>query len=212
LSQLSRVNLTCPTFHNPADYIAEIASGEHDNESIAKLAAYRSQLEQSKPLELSTSSRKLAEISQNYKLPAILHTLLLIKRSFKLIPREPYLSWLRLFAHVMTALFLSFIFGSYVGTVAGCPPQVQDLYTNKASDLFKTFEYESKKVTENVGSIFYNVLFLMFAGLMPIILVFPSEVNVFIKQQTNGWYSPFTYFISKIISDIPILVTGMSTV
>ncbi|CAG2117764.1 unnamed protein product, partial [Medioppia subpectinata] len=205
---LSVVNLSVPEFHNPADYIAEIASGEHGEDSITRLATHRKEslINGSQTPAATESSHKLSEMSQKYKFPLILHTFLLIGRSLRLVVREPHLSWIRLGASVSTGFFLSFVFAhSDLGRVAGCPPRMEGLYTTRPTDLFKNAEYEHKRIEENLGSIFFSAVFLLYSGILPTLMTFPKEFNCLIKHYTNGWYSVFTYYLSKIIVDLPLI-------
>ncbi|CAG2174673.1 unnamed protein product, partial [Oppiella nova] len=187
VQHLSVVSLSVPEFHNPADYIAEIASGEHGEDCIIRLAT----------------------MSQKYKFPLILHTILLIQRASRLLVREPHLSWIRLITSTVVGILLSFVFAHPdLGKVAGCPPRMEGLYSDNPTDLFKNAVYEQKRIDENLGSIFFNVVFLQYSGLLPMIMTFPREFNCLIKHYTNGWYSTFTYYISKIITDLPVIFTA----
>ena len=154
------------------------------------------------------TSKKLLEMSQNYKRQHIYHIFILSLRSFKLILREPHLSWIRIGVSLVVGLFIGLLFGEELGQVGGCQPRKEVLYSAKPTDLHKDFEFEHRAIEENLGSIFFNTVFLMFGGMMPMIMVFPNEFNVLIKHYTNGWYSTFTYYLSKFITDLPINALG----
>ena len=53
ISYLARYNLTCPTYHNPADFVVEIASADYGEEITTQLVELQRTLHQS---EYSTSS------------------------------------------------------------------------------------------------------------------------------------------------------------
>ncbi|XP_054157253.1 ATP-binding cassette sub-family G member 1-like [Oppia nitens] len=209
---MSYVNLTVPLYHNPADYIVEIASGEHGEESITRLATYR---KESLNREINidnnvdgqtVSSHKLSKMSQKYKFPILLHTYLLTKRSFLLLIREPHLSWIRFSMAISSSLLLSLIFSSDVDSAEGCPPRKEKLYSDNPTNIYTNYETQQKLIESNVGSLFFNTVYLLYNGVLPMLMTFTNEFNCLTKHYTNGWYSTVTYFISKLITDIPVIM------
>lgn len=145
LQQLANVGLHCPQFHNPADYIAEVASGEYGPEGIKKLAAQKKRADEQVPaLQDNHASFTLASLSQSYSYPTLLHTWLLFSRSLITILRDPMLTSLRFVSHLITAIFIGLLYGDTIGKPAGCPPQ-----TNPLNDLenFATFRENYEKET-----------------------------------------------------------------
>ena len=105
LDHLNSVDLHCPQFHNPADYIAEVASGEHGTEAVDRLI----EVKQRQDAALDTqkgSSRSLAQYSSMQSYPWLLHIWILMQRTTLHILRDPMLNTLRLLSHLLTALFI----------------------------------------------------------------------------------------------------------
>ena len=56
------------------------------------------------------------------------------------------------------------------------------------------------------GFFFFIVLDVLFQGLVPLALVFPTERAVFLKEENSKMYGVVSYFISRNIVDIPFLL------
>lgn len=63
---------------------------------------------------------------------------------------------------------------------------------------------DASKILTNVSCIFFIVLFIFFGNAMPAIFLASSDTQVFLREYLNSWYSLKSYYISKIISDLPL--------
>ncbi|KAL9965452.1 hypothetical protein ACROYT_G029254 [Oculina patagonica] len=200
LPYLAGEGLVCPKYHNPADYIIEVASGEYGENVIPSLVkAWKAREEvmtQKKSLTSSTScsydSRNmvvsiLPNCNVKTSTDSIIHAasqttqfMVLFKRAAQSIFRD------RVFTH------LRFVSIASVGLLIGL--------------LYHGIGNDGNKVFNNTGCLFFSLLFLMFTSLMPTVLTFPMEKLVFIREHLNNWYSLKSYYLAKTMADVPFQI------
>lgn len=139
-------------------------------------------------------------------LPLVAHTWILLKRSLLVTWREPMLASLSLFQHVFVGIVMGIIFSTSSGGLDGCyKPQ----HTNPAHftmETLKDFQREEIYTQQNVGFLFFALIFLFLASMMATVLTFPLEMGVFIKERTNRWYSCASYYLARTMADTPYRV------
>lgn len=139
--------------------------------------------------------------------PKFLHTWLLFWRNIRTIIRDPVLSVTRLIGHVAIGLLLVVMFGDKVGKPAGCPPVVNPMMNLETFPEFRQdLADDTLLLFANCGSVFFTAVFILFAAMMPTVMTFPLDMQVFKKEKLNGWYGPGPYYIAKTLADLPFQV------
>lgn len=199
----------CPTYHNPADYVTEVASGDYGEDSLQKLVAEQRARSLEHDTNNSASSADSGAISvikskqRRHTFPVFLHTWLLLSRTFLTILREPFLTSLRLILHIIVGITVAALYGVDIGKEAGCikVPDIRNFNQARIEQM-----KQESLISENVAFLFFSMLFILFSSMMPTALTFPVEMSVFLRERTNGWYSAGSYFVAKTLADAPFQV------
>lgn len=198
---LATLGLNCPSYHNPADFLIEVAVGEYPADlNTLSLAASRSarsisqkptivvaKNEHGIPLQVlqsvpQQSATDIIEFSACQPKPAPLwaQAYYLYSRNFLIVRRSySHLAW-RLFIHIM----ISLVFGCIYHDVG-----------DSATSVFANYIY-----------VYGTCLFLHYTGQMAVTLSFPLEYKVLTREHFNRWYSLAPYWLSVLLVEIPFQV------
>ncbi|EAA45250.4 ATP-binding cassette sub-family G member 4 [Anopheles arabiensis] len=190
---LQSVDMPCPVYHNPADYVIELACGEYGEERIQRMVM---EMGNGECTEWFTDKRKLLkpeQLRQKYPLKKIIeqnedltatsqvHQLqVLIKRGIIKAKRDATLTHLRIGVNIIIAAMLGF--------------------------LFIDAGNEGSRVLDNYNLLFSILMHHMMATMMLTVLTFPTEMGVILKEHFNRWYTLKCYYLSVSIIDLPLSV------
>ncbi|CAK1549454.1 unnamed protein product [Leptosia nina] len=181
---LASMGFNCPMYHNPADYILEIANGEYGkfNELLAARCTRDQKMEKiTLPVEEQAFQIECGKMSVMINQP---HEAYKFGILFKRCLIQQYRDW--------TVTHLKVVLHFCLGILLGL------FYDNSGSDGSKTFS--------NLGFLIISATYLCYTSVMPAVLRFPDELPVLKKENFNNWYSLKTYYAATLVTTIPIQI------
>ena len=189
-SYFAAVGYVCPDKHNPADFVMNLIQTMSPEETEVLAQRWDSTLIR----EEIMASRVTA--SANPPIPAEVHkasvseqTRILLSREIKNTLRNKQVMGMRFGA----AAVMSALFGGVFWQVG------------KASTLESPLA-EQTQILSYIGAITFVCIQAMFANVQPILLSFPKERPIFIREYSGGAYSATVYFLCKTIVELPLLL------
>mmetsp|Transcript_22689 Transcript_22689/g.17103 ORF Transcript_22689/g.17103 Transcript_22689/m.17103 type:complete len:366 (-) Transcript_22689:25-1122(-) len=116
---------------------------------------------------------------------------LLLHRNLLNIWRIPQAFRVKLVAYSLAAVIVIIVF------VGGT-----DIYTYYTSEE----TYNSAAVDNVNGALFYAIIAMGFGAVNNVILLFPEERPIFLREVNNNMYAPSAYFFGKIVSEMPMSI------
>ncbi|XP_055590134.1 ATP-binding cassette sub-family G member 1-like [Uranotaenia lowii] len=181
IPRFSEFGLECPLSHSPADFALEMASSE-SNDRIKQMIE---------------SQRTLATVKDNIFNKITVnntgdHERLSTWSQFALLTKRNFLCTWRDTTQIKVKTAINIMVGLLIGTV------YYDMGGNAAKIISNT-------------SIFHIILHnILFTTIGPAAVVFPLESAAFIREYRSNSYGLFSYFLSKIIVEIPLLLTNIT--
>lgn len=194
-----KLGYECPSLTNPADYFMnmmsieaydELDGGDQDQirknmskveeshrEKINSLADKYQQSEmRCDPDDIHPEARDL-DGSNEYRTNFFLQLWLLFWRNIINILRIPLSSYVKALTYALLAVLSILVFGQ--------------------------MGKDCESIQNRNGVLFFTALNIIMSAVQNVILMFPDERIVFLREQASAMYSPTAYFIAKVLSEIP---------
>ncbi|XP_074101484.1 ATP-binding cassette sub-family G member 1 isoform X1 [Cotesia typhae] len=190
-----QAGFACPFFYNICEFVIEVATGQQngDRELVRKISSnFHSAFNKSVRVDsndeavlpnndLEDKEDEEESSEKQCKISSRINELdVLLWRAAICIRRDNAMTKLRLTVHIVVGLLLGLV--------------------------FRDFGKDASKTPSNIASYFFFILFLFFSTAMPALQMFPIESAVFIREYLNNWYGLCTYYLSKIITDLPLQI------
>ncbi|GBP69634.1 ATP-binding cassette sub-family G member 4 [Eumeta japonica] len=184
---LGSAGFHCPMYHNPADYLLEVANGEYGEvvDVLVKENLKRDWRKKRAPRNVSSNKKDGICCEKNavaMKSPNEFYKFFVLIRRCMI---QQYRDW--------TVTHLKVLLHFLVGIILGL--------------LYKSAGNDGSKVISNIGYLMVSLVYLSYTSLMPAVLRFPQELPVLKKENFNNWYDLKTYYIAVLLTSIPMQVS-----
>lgn len=201
---LEKINLPCPEYHNPADHMIEVASGDfgeytdrlikvgqeptwrsnNNSENTDKVSQINSQATLDKDALVNVAPQD----NENTMKSVILVNPPSEFYRFRILLYKCYIQMYRDWTVTHLKLILHILIATFIGV------------------LYFGFGDNGYKCISNVGYMLVSLVYLSYTSMMPAVLKFPSEIPVLKKERFNNWYQLRTYYAAYLVSSIPVQV------
>ncbi|XP_017775627.1 PREDICTED: ATP-binding cassette sub-family G member 4-like isoform X2 [Nicrophorus vespilloides] len=188
VSYLSRVGLHCPQYHNPADYLLEVANGEYGNftEKLAKFST-ETNFRMLEPSDILVTEKEPCKDEHSKKTTVLIQApsewykfQILFQRCLIQLYRDWTVTQLKIALHAV------------IGVLLGL--------------LFHGFGNNGAKTFSNAGYYAMSAVYLSYTSMIPAVVKFPAEVPIVAKETFNNWYHLKTYYVAVTLAHIPTQV------
>lgn len=211
----NEIGYMCPELSNPCDFFMSMMSKESiefdqeeqeegaiglDNaaievayENLIKFfdESYHKSSLKNNASEIHPDCLPLSSSSVSVQTPFCYQFNLLAKRNFLNIVRLPQTSYVKLITTCVTALFAALLFwqaGAYIAIDEGTRVMYNQAFQNLQ------------------GALFFMTMNVSFNAIQNVILIFPDERPVFLREVNNNMYGVSPYFWAKVFSEMPFAI------
>ncbi|KAL4716387.1 hypothetical protein ACJJTC_006749 [Scirpophaga incertulas] len=201
LPYLEQLNLTCPPYHNPVDFLIEICNEnanalvEHSQNGKCEVWSEYNPIEtddnfvenniKNEEVYLTTlpapkedsTNKILLKMKSTYSNPVWKQFATLTRRSLLSLWRNPSFTVMITGIHCSMALFI------------GC--------------LFHNIGEDAKYVRDSYNMLYFSLMFLMFTAFSSVSIHFPDQIPVVRREHFNRWYTTGAYYTSTLASTLP---------
>ncbi|XP_015178165.1 PREDICTED: ATP-binding cassette sub-family G member 1 isoform X2 [Polistes dominula] len=183
LPHLTSIGINCPPYHNPADFLIEVAIGDYGI-TVDKLTAAADENLWDKgtttrvvPKVIKDSSEDDIITEQQPTTSFLTQCYLLYKRQLISLKRDYTLLMVRLLCHLLIGVIFGYL---YMGS-----------------------GYRANGVLANYVYLYGSLLLIVYTGKMAVTLAFPLEMQILSREHFNRWYKLAPYYISMLLIEIP---------
>ncbi|CAK9803155.1 ATP-binding cassette subfamily G member 4 [Anthophora plagiata] len=192
---LEDIKLPCPMYHNPADYVIELACGEYGEDKLSLLISGSENgknlqwfdnpdaLIDAKSLRAMYPLRSTSNSCGKSSLQAtsMVHQIkILMGRGYVMCKRDTTLTHLRILVNISVGFMLGSVFLK-TGTDGG-------------------------KVLDNYNLLFSILIHHMMTTMMLTVVTFPMQMSILLKEHFNRWYSLKAFYTALTLVDLPISI------
>lgn len=191
VSHLASLGLQCPAYHNPADFLLEVAIGEYGISTDRLISAIDKPYENQKmiagPVKPTLEDNKLEDEINEPPPPAgfLAQCYLLYKRQLVSLKRDYFLLVVRLLCHLLIGIIFGYL---YMGS-----------------------GYRANGVLANYVYLYGSLLLIVYTGKMAVTLAFPLEMQILTREHFNRWYGLAPYYISILLIEVPFQAACAAT-
>eukprot|EP00013_Stygamoeba_regulata_P015839 CAMPEP_0177682438 /NCGR_PEP_ID=MMETSP0447-20121125/31260_1 /TAXON_ID=0 /ORGANISM="Stygamoeba regulata, Strain BSH-02190019" /LENGTH=612 /DNA_ID=CAMNT_0019191943 /DNA_START=145 /DNA_END=1980 /DNA_ORIENTATION=+ len=183
LGYFEQQGFPCPTFSNPADHFIDMVTASpttgqsEENVELLKDAYSGSPMHSAELERLVPEDRDSPLPHRSMVTSGLFQTLLLTKRSFLDIVRNPLALKVKLIQTIFTALLLGLV--------------------------FLRLNFSQEAVQSRVGVLSFFVISAVFQTVFGVASTFPIEKQYFDRDREAQVYSVLAFYISKVLADLP---------
>ncbi|XP_044748563.1 ATP-binding cassette sub-family G member 1-like [Coccinella septempunctata] len=215
LPYLSDINLICPPYHNPADFVLEVAAGDLGDHFAALLDrsanGTRDDWREIKKQNFNPMAACSSKTIQQSRLTP-LNIPQVIFRRMKSSDRDKTTTCCESeYATSSLHQLLVLIKRNYIILSRDRTLTYSRIATHVTIALFIGYLYygigiEAQNMLNNFNYMYFSVMFLMMTAFNCVSTTFPSELPIISKEYFNKWYSLKSYFLAVTLADVPIQV------